>query len=366
MTKLLYALPSQVKAERDAGHPGLARYCDLMELYGKWVIAADRTEVLRMPLQFAPEFPVPALRPFKKSFEELCNERALQVLAHAERLGLTMYILYSGGIDSTCLLVSLLKHATPSQKRNIVVLLSDESIRENPRFYEEHIRGKLRVGSSITFTEYIGENVYLLSAEHADMVLGTEKIGKLMMHFGPESIYKPYDRAMLAELYAQYLGGDLKLADFHMERFERLCKAAPVPIVNNMDFLWWVNFALKWHSCFYYILLFAHPRSVKNITKEYLNDHFISFYNTEGFQLWSMHNPDMRIKDTWKSYKWVPKQVIYEFTKDAQYRDHKTKRGSLLPLIGYNPPFHFITEGVHFRNDLSLDECLQTKNDYLD
>lgn len=364
MTRLIYALPSAIGTPSNLERPGMRRYSNFFKLYGNWTIPVDRTGTVTMPVNTLSLFPIPKLRPFAKTFEELCDERAIQVLADAEKLSATMYVLYSGGIDSTCLLVSLLKHATPQQKENIVVLLSHDSIAENPRFYDEHIRGKLRAGSSISFTERIGEDCYLLSAEHNDMVMGSEKIGKMMTLYGPESIHQPYDRDMVAGLFSTALSGDAMMGHFYVDLFERIRDAAPVPVETNMDFLWWSNFVVKWQSCFHYILLFTPPRNAHKVTQEYLDKRFISFYNTDEFQLWSMSNPDKRIKDTWKSYKWVCKDIIYKYNKDAEYRDNKTKKGSLLPLIGFNPPFRFIDEHMRFRNDLKPEEYLRPDNDF--
>lgn len=78
-----------------------------------------------------------------------------------------------------------------------------------------------------------------------------------------------------------------------------------------------------------------------------------------------MNNPDKRIRDTWKSYKWVCKDIIYGYNKDAEYRDHKTKKGSLLPLIGFDPPFRFLSEGMRFSNDLKPEEYLRPDNDFV-
>ncbi len=364
MTRLIYALPSAIGTPSNLEHPGMRRYSLFFKLYGNWTIPVDRTGTVAMPVRTLSLFPIPQFRPFSKTFEELCDERAIQVLAGAERLSTTMYVLYSGGIDSTCLLVSLLKHATPEQREHIVVLLSHESIVENPRFYDEHIRGKLRVGSSISFTELIGEDRYLLSAEHNDMVMGSEKIGKMMTQYGPESIYRPYNRETVAGLFSAVLSGDTDMAYFYVDLFERIRDVAPVPIENNMDFLWWANFVVKWQSCFHYILLFTPPRNAHKVTQKYLDKRFISFYNTDEFQLWSMNNPDKRIKDTWKSYKWVCKDIIYKYNKDAEYRDNKTKKGSLLPLIGFNPPFRFIAENMRFSNDVQLEEYFSPVNDF--
>ena len=365
MTRLLYALPSVIAGPHNYGYAGVHRYSDFLRMYGNWTIPVDRTGTIRMPVRDLSMFPIPKQQPFKRTFEELCNERAKQVLADAEKLSTTMYVLYSGGIDSTCLMISLLKNATLEQKKNMVVLLSPESIQENPHFYEEHLRGKMHMASSINFPELIGEDCYLLSAEHNDMVIGSEKIGKLIQLEGSAAPHQPRNNETLTRLYASYLGGDMDSAHFYMDIFERICGVSPVPLTTNMDFLWWINFVIKWQSCFHYILLFTPRRNAHKVTQKYVDERFISFYNTEEFQLWGMNNQDKRIKDTWKSYKWVLKDIIYEYTKDAEYRDHKTKKGSLLPLIGFDPPHRFITENMIFENDMRPEEYLQPDNDFV-
>jgi len=55
----------------------------------------------------------------------------------------------------------------------------------------------------------------------------------------------------------------------------------------------------------------------------------LSEFDTEEFQLWSMNNPDSKIKDTMTSYKWPAKDYIFDYTKDSNYRDTKLKVGSL-------------------------------------
>lgn len=343
----------------------MSRYIELYKLYGPWVLTVDRTGTITPPVRLVSDFPIPPFRKFSKTLEDICNDRAREVLADAERLGATMYVMYSGGIDSTLVLVSLLKNATATQRENIVVLLSHESISENPRFYEDFIRGKLRVESSIRFPELIGTKHYLISGEHNDMVMGSEKIGKLMTRFGPDSIYLPYDRDMLTELYAANLQSDMAATGFHMDHFERIRDQAPIPIVNNMEFLWWINFAIKWQACFYYILLFTPARNAQHVTRDYVHKHFVSFFNTDDFQLWSMNNPDKRIKDTWKSYKWPCKDIIYNFTKDAEYRANKTKKGSLLLLTAQQITRNFLDEDMHFSDDMQPAEYLVDKNDYV-
>ena len=68
------------------------------------------------------------------------------------------------------------------------------------------------------------------------------------------------------------------------------------------------------------MLAYTSERTVANITADYITTNYFHFYGTEDFQLWSMNNMDKKIKDTWNTYKWVCKDIIYDYTRDADYR----------------------------------------------
>ena len=366
MTRLIYCYPSVFNDPAVRTHPGVVRFSLATKLYGYWVMPLDRTGVITTPIRNISLFPMPKFRSFSKSYEDICNDRAVQILGNAEKLGIGINVLYSGGIDSTCLLVSLLKQATPEQKKRITVLLSHESIAENPRFYDEHIKGRLRMESSVSFANYIGQNDMLLSAEHNDLVMGNASVSSMITQYGPAVVHQPYSRSMLVDFFGGMLGGDAETANFYFDLFERLAKTAPMPIRTNFDFVWWYNFATKWQACFSYILFFTPVRNAPNVTKEYIDTRFISFYNTDEFQLWSMNNLDKRIRDTWKSYKWVLKDIIYDYTKDAEYRDNKTKVRSLpIVLKQQDMPHRFLDEHMRFSNNLASETYLEPANDFV-
>jgi hypothetical protein len=367
MTRLVYCLPSVFSDPEAKRNPGFERFLHAIALYGgKWAFPIDRTGTVTIPIRSVSLFQIPEFRSFTKSYEEVCDDRAREILSSAEKLGVRIYVLYSGGIDSTCLLVSLLKQATPQQKKNIVVLLSHESISENPRFYDEHIRGKLRVDSSIMFVNLLGGDDMLLSAELNDQILGSDVVAQLIVQYGPSAVHRSYDRGQLIALFAATLNGDTAAAGFCVDLFERIRAAAPVPVDTNFEFLWWVNFTTKWQACLAYVLLFTPPRKACAVTKDYLDTRFVSFYNTDEFQLWSMNNLDKRIKDTWASYKWIAKQVIYDYTKDAEYRDHKTKVRSRPVILRQQSIYNrFLDENMRFSNDLAPEAYLEPRNDFV-
>jgi hypothetical protein len=366
VTRLIYCLPAVFNEPPARDNPGMTRFLSAVTLYGgKWAFPIDRTGTIRTPVRSVSLFPIPQSRAFTKSYEEICNDRAREILRKADELGIRIYVLYSGGIDSTCLLVSLLKEATPEQKKGIVVLMSHESIAENPRFYEEHIRGKLRVESSIMFINLLGGDDIILSAELNDQIMGSDIIGKMIVRYGTSVIHEPYDRDKVLAIFGDALSGDVQTARFYVDLFERIRDAAPVPIRSNFEFLWWINFTTKWQACLAYVLLFMPTRKARAVRKDYLDTRFLAFFNTDEFQLWALNNPDKRIKDSWASYKWIAKDVIYDYTKDAEYRDNKTKvQSRALILRQHYLPNKFVDENMEFSNELAPESYLEPKNDF--
>lgn len=363
MKRLLYYNPNIIAKQNDPALPGVDMFINFFRIYNPSVVFVDRTETIAIPIHVKSLFPIPAFRASNKSFEEICNERAIELLRRADEMGVTLYVFFSGGIDSTLVLVSLLKNATEAQKKNIVVLLSEDSITENPNFYRDHIYGKLRVESSGMFSSLIGGKHLLVSGELNDQLFGSDMVGKFIFRFDSGEIHKPYSRAKF-EIFFQEKLNDQKATTFYLDLFERLKVASPVPIETNHDYLWWINFSLKWQAVFMRMLAYASARSVANITPDYFNTLYVPFYCTDDFQIWSLNNRDKRIKDTWASYKWVCKDIIYDFTKDADYRDNKIKRGSLYHLIVQRPAHNFIDEYAKFYQDMRPEDYYNPGNDF--
>ena len=364
MKDLLYYNPNVATHQQNFHLPGVEQFSKFFQIFNPTVVFLDRTNTIQIPFRVKSLFPMPEMRPMTKTFEEICNERAIELLTRADQLQVPLNVFYSGGIDSTLVLVSLLKNATPAQKANLVVLLSEESIMENPNFYRDHIYGKLRVDSVNMFPHLIGQARVFVGGEHNDQLFGSDMMGKLITQFGPSIIQKPYDRAVFFEFFNGILE-DKAGTEFYLDLFERLKTAAPVAIVTNQDYLWWINFSLKFQTVFMRMLCRTAPRNIARINADYISTYYNHFYNTEDFQLWSMNNMDKKIKDQWKTYKWVCKDIIYEYTKDAEYRDNKLKRGSLYFLLLQQEAYNFIDDSMGFHRELDVMEYYNPKNDFL-
>lgn len=364
MKTLLYYNPNVVTHETNFHLSGMERFSSFFRIFNPTVVFLDRTGTVKIPVNVKSLFPMPVLRPQPKSFEDICNEQARTLLERAEKLNVRIYCLYSGGIDSTLVLVSFLKNATSEQRKRLTVLLSEDSILENPNFYRDHIRGKLPVEPSGSFPYLLGRADLVVGAEHNDQLFGSDVVGRLIVRFGAEAIHAPYSRETFFTLFNESLD-DPATTHFYLDLFERLKEAAPVPLRSNFDLLWWINFSVKWQSVFMRILSYTTPRQTKFVDDAYIHTNYVHFYGTEDFQLWSMNNQDRKIKDEWRTYKWVCKDIIYDYTKDAEYRDNKTKRGSLFHLLLQRKPYNFIDDSFTFHAALDPKEYYQEKNDFI-
>lgn len=203
----------------------------------------------------------------------------------------------------------------------------------------------------------------LVDGEHNDQLFGSDIVAKLIQQFGSSVLHQPYNRDIVFKFFNSSINNESE-TNFYLDLFERLKNAAPINIATNYDYFWWINFSLKWQTVFMRKLPFVAPRNTHNITLDYINNRYVRFYNTEDFQLWSMNNPDKKIKDTWNTYKWLCKDIIYEYTKDAEYRDNKIKRGSLHSLLLQQMSYSFIDESMNFYRELDPKEYYNPKNDF--
>jgi hypothetical protein len=360
---LLYYKPSAFIEQATRALPGTTALTFYSELYKAGAVPVDRTGTIRSPVLIRPLFPIPTMRVFSDSLEQVCNARAHELLTRADRLDTRIYTLWSGGIDSTLALVSLLKNATDDQKKRITVLLSRNSIAENTNFYYSFIRGRLDTDVSSALPAVLGSKNILVSGEHNDQLFGSDIMASLIPKHGPGIIHQPYDRTILLEHFTNVLK-NAPLADFYLKQFERLPAASPIPIVSLFEFVWWINFSLKWQTVYTRTLTYTTPTNAAGITPEYLRDYYAPFYNTDEFQLWSLNNPDKRIKDSWVSYKWPCKEIIYDFTKDADYRDTKIKVGSLASFVISKRSYRALDADLLLHDTFNLADSFVPSNDF--
>lgn len=334
------------------------------KMYSPDVVFFDRTETIKTPIRMKNFFPLPKFRHLSKSYEEIVDERARELLQKAKNLNCKIYIMYSGGVDSTLVAVSFLKNATREELCNITVLLSEDSIRENPVFYRDYISKNFNMEPSDNFTRMLGTKNILVSGELNDQIFGADIIGLFCMKYGAQEVHKPYERNRLIEFYNSKTGENPLNARF-VDLVEKSINQAPVKISTYFHFFWWINFTTKWQCVYFRSLPYVKEKNCKNIDWNYLDCYYQPFYGTEDFQLWSMNNLDKRMHDDWKSYKWPAKEVIYKFNKDEGYFKNKAKVASLPKATSEISSYNFIDEHLCFLHDIDMEEYYNSENDFV-
>lgn len=249
------------------------------------------------------------LPPSKMTWAECCIKRAEELLQLDKD---RYYISYSGGIDSTAILVAILQAWPQDALKRVTVVLSHQSIEENPTFFDQHITKFHLRNYYLPLDEMLlKENAIFINGELGDQLFGSDMLMTGCKAFGDQVLKSDYKDAVpkiLDRVLKRRLenGGNAIFEHFHP-----IVEECPFPIRTAHDFFWWFNFTQKWQHVKY--------RYLEMVTwnpKARYGEHVQTFYDSIDFQNWSLTNHDLKIRDTWESYKFVNKEFIYDYTKD--------------------------------------------------
>lgn len=296
----------------------------------------DRTETVNFPLKLKNIFPIPNLpNSFHKTYEEICIETTNTLANKAIRENKKIRILWSGGIDSTLILVNFLKLGYDDL---LEVAISLESIYENPNFYMNHlIRKNIKLIPATNLKYLSSSDCLLIGGEYNDQLLGSNLIITFEKYFDASELFKPFSKDTLKKVF--YCDSptirNKKNIDTWVDAYLEICKKSPVPIESNIDFHWWINFSCKWQGLYY--------RLSSYFDKTFNLDNYIHFFQTDDFQIWSILNHSQRFNG-YQNYKKICRDLIYEYDKNENYRNNKKKIESLFFLAQKNYQFNYIDE----------------------
>ena len=327
-----------------------------------------------------PQFSMPLYDAnFNLNFSDVSDMRALDIKKIINETDRPIVVQWSGGIDSTVTMVSLLKNLTTAELSKVTVSMSGDSILENPNFYNNFIKDKFKIldSENMLFNDYKEKyNAYCIMADTGDCIFGSELGNKLYprMKFIQNDIGTLYHdviskdveytvyrdiiihyfnnnlKAAIAQIkqysifdksISEFLPGDEKFGELFYEKIVKNVKTSSVPIQSLHDFFWWTIFSGRYLFC----ALRAPVAYSLGANKESLiNDCLIQWFNTDQYQLWSMNNNNNGEKISGPVqglYKTACKKYIYEFDKDEWYYHHKIKIVSSPNIIRRNWKKHF-------------------------
>lgn len=290
----------------------------------------DRTKTLKSGIELEILDSLDDVEKTNLSFGEICNARAEFICRKAITENKEIQVLWSGGIDSTLALVALYKVLEKTNETNrLEILLSEESITEYQNFFADIIKPKLNFTKfSPPLYDYLNQNKIIVTGEHGDQIFGSDKA---KYHVLTKQAFRPY-KEILPFVIARKLGSNKNVGQI-IEYLAPQIEKSPVKIETLYDFLWWMNFSMKWQHVSLRLINSAAGSDLR------LDENVIHFFSRKDFQNWSISNHERKIKKTWNSYKYVAKQYIYEFHGDTNYLHNKEKEQSLKDAIILPPKF---------------------------
>lgn len=245
-----------------------------------------------------------------KTLDEILSIRSNEVLELMAARDLPLMLHWSGGIDSTLVLVSLLENFSSADLSNVFIALNISSINENPEFFLKHILGKFKLVDSSQWTPDIDtlKSFIHLTGQYADQLFPAG--------FSQEQVNSGQPIIPLS-----------KLKNDPIERIIADAIKDGVKLENLGDLHWWLNFNYHWTEIdLKDILEFVNYCDAERYSV-YVKNH-IHWFKTNDFQIWSLNNNDRSYKMNTKLYKTEFKQHIYHYDKNETYLINKTKQGS--------------------------------------
>lgn len=357
--------PSGSHYEKFRGRPGFQTFSHLFSYFALNVSLADRTNSIKLPvdIQILDQCALPQFKPQTLSYDDICQQRARDLLDLARNQGKRLIVMYSGGIDSTLVLVSLLKVATKQELRDhVTVLLSEISQRENPEFYKNYVSRYFLRESSYLIHAYLGNpNYIIVTGEGNDQLFGSLVAQKIALDRGQSVILDAPNHSELI-ISLNYVTNNSKTSEKIVDIFDRVITQAPMEIPTLFHYFWWLNFVLKWQSVYTRLFCLTSEKYRSSIQPEV---NYFSFFQTPQFQLWSMTNTDKMIQESWLSYKYHCKEIIYAFNGDAHYLKHKAKWGSLARVMFTRNLPKAVTQDMIFLNQDYPENIWNDDNDFI-
>jgi hypothetical protein len=285
----------------------------------------SRVHKLKTPWDLAPTVcPIPdVVANSEQRFDVVMDSITAKFCDYIASSGKTPYISWSGGIDSTSILVSLLKVGNEDFLKKLVVLYNEKSINENAFFYYRFIKDKIIThhidDTSFVVTAENYDKIVILDGEAGNQIMGSPHINHLVKSGKVDFLKKPW-RSLN---YKDVIQG---ATEFQMEVIQESIVYSPILIDSVADLLWWIAFNFKMDD----VLLRKMALYAGNLTPaqsgEFWRTGIFRHYAQPEMQRWSMATKDAR--HTQSMLKYTPKKYIYDFDHNDLWFASKTEQGS--------------------------------------
>ena len=286
----------------------------------------------------------------KMPLDEICYKVSQDYIIKANAQSQKIAVLWSGGVDSTLVMCAFLRNKNLNLN-NFQVWLSDNSITENPYFFEKYIQSKcsyVKFNSNeyVQFINNTYQNYIIISGSNGD-----ELFDNKYCLFYPLFYCVKYTE-ILSSIYKLYLGDNNtddfidKLAEQHSKIFKQYFNSIFDFDINTLeDFTWALVFMFKWCS--------SRLDNILRCSNINLINHYYTFYSHKLFQQWALYNKKYReyVNPYIGAYQYKKpfKNYIFQYDNNIDYLNNKSKIHSYVECINsknYNKIVIFDNHGI--------------------
>jgi len=282
-------------------------------------------------LKNLPGFAMPAYdATFNQSWSEITDQRCHEL--RQRYFDKKWVIAWSGGIDSTTMLASIIKNLPAADFDNIIIACNKFSVWENPKFFQDFVQPNFQTIDSMELLDQGILNKYIvINGEPSDQLFAGANIFPMMLSYGVDSLEK--DIVKDADFIIKYIaytprkvGGEIPGEDFAQWYYTALIdniRSVDIPVNTFHDLMWWVCFNFTWTS-----VKLRELESYRNISSaEAYMKNFVHWFDSDSYQLWAMTNNlrDQKYGSNLCHYKLAAKQYIFDLDKNPYFFKYKTK-----------------------------------------
>jgi len=255
---------------------------------------------------------------FTKTFSDVTDHQCRLWLQ--EKTDRPWLVFWSGGIDSTVIVASILKNTSPAERENIYIACNRASIYESPRFFYDHVQPNFKlIPSPDPSKKPLNELYHIIDGEFGDHLYCGGHGWELFQSM-PDSMLLDIRRDPDIMLNHFASKTNKNFAIWYYECLLDNINSTDIPVETYHDFCWWIFFNYHYTSSY-----------IKIKRDTFANNYSPRWFATDDYQQWAMNNNQLGTKYTLNlsDSKLASKQYIYDFDHDEYGRIYKIKGKSV-------------------------------------
>ena len=287
--------------------------------FSKDTFLVDRTQSIPHYLDIDYSYsPIPVNSKFDLDLNTIVKNRCIELLSTGKQI----QVAWSGGIDSTFVLLAL--HHYANDPDQVIVYGTYNSIIESGDFFDRFIKDKMSYCIKVNTTA--SNNFTSKDCIYVTGAMSNQLFTQSLLHSKRDSILQFKDGYSVQNTLNSFYKD--VLTDSCLEFLEPAILKIPRKLNTIQDLRWFMNFNFSWYNVL--------TSSLIGLDKETSN-RVHAFFNTEDFQLWAIYNTDVATKTgDYSDERWQLRESITEYIGDSYYSNNKKKFTSVLSPMPNN------------------------------